>query len=335
MAHIQSRRSFIGSIGWVAALGPVVFAQGRAIRRIGFITGGVPELVTAFESEMLKLGYVDGKNIIVEKRIVRINSPTDLPNYAQELGQMDLDLIVAASLPVALAVRRANPAMPMVIATCPGMIKNGFAKTMKRPGGIYTGIDELPPGVTARRLKLLKTIAPRVSRVALLSTTPGTGGHETQLADAERAATALRVRVKAYRATTLAELNSALAAIKEDRMDGLLNFQGALSLMNRDLIIDLCAENRVAAIYQSEYFAQSGGLMTWAPSQPDQFRMAARYVDKILKGSRPRDLPIVYPPRYYLTINKKTLHLLGLTIPRGMKPDVILERYLEAKIEES
>jgi len=109
-------------------------------------------------------------------------------------------------------------------------------------------------------------------------------------------------------------------------MDGLLNFQGALSLMNRDLIIKFCAENRIPAIYQSEYFAESGGLMTWAPSQPEQFRMAARYVDKILKGAKPGDLAVVYPPRYYLTINKATARDLGLTLPRGIKPDILVGR---------
>ncbi len=327
MTLIQSRRTFIASLGLIAPT--AVFAQSKKrLGRIGFIIGGVPELIVAFEDELLKLGYINGKNITVEKRVLRVNNAADFPNYVLELTSMNLDLIVAASLPVALAVRRANPQMPMVIATCPGIVNNGFAKTMKRPGGICTGIDELPPGVTAKRLRLLKTIAPSVSRVALLSTTPGTGGHETQLADAELIAPALRVEVKAYRATTLPELHSALSAIKEDRRDGLLTFQGALSLMNRDLIIRFCRENRIPAIYQSEFFAQSGGLMTWAPSQPDQFRLAARYVDKILKGARPGDLSIVYPPRYYLTINKNTAGDLGLTLPGSLaaKADFLLER---------
>ena len=324
MEKMQSRRSFLGSCGLLALAGRVT-AQRSTSPRIGYLAGDFPTLNDAFESELVKLGYVNGKNITVEKRVSLINNPTDLPKYALELGRMDLVLIAVASLPVALAVRRVNPAMPMVIATCPGMVSNGFAKSLKRPGGIYTGIDELPPGVTAKRLKLLKTIAPAVSRVALLSTTPGTGGHENQVTDAQLAAPKLRVQVKAYRATNVPELHAALSAIKDDRMDGLLNFQGALSLMNRELIINFCAKNRIPAIYQSEFFAVSGGLMTWAPSQPDQFRLAARYVDKILKGTRPGDLPIVYPPRYYLTINKKTAREFGLTVPRSIKPDITLE----------
>ena len=112
--------------------------------------------------------------------------------YAAELAQMDLDLVLAGALPQALEMRKASPAMPMVIATCPGMISNGFAKSLRHPGGNYTGMDELPPGVTAKRLRLLKTIAPNVKHVALLSTTPARGGYRGQLADQERTARTLK-----------------------------------------------------------------------------------------------------------------------------------------------
>ncbi len=241
---------------------------------------------------------------------------------------MNLDLIVAGALVHALEVRKNNPAMPMVIATCPGMVSNGFAKSLKRPGGIYTGIDELPPGVTAKRLRLLKTAAPMVSRVGLLSTTPGHGGHEAQLADAEQAAKWLRLTVKPYRATTLSELEAGLASIVSDRMDGLLNFQGGLSLANRELIVDSAAKNRLPAIYQSAFFTEAGGLMAWAPDQEGQYREAARYVDKILKGASPGDLPVRYPGRYYLTINKSAARGLGLDLPPALlaKADQVLPK---------
>jgi putative ABC transport system substrate-binding protein len=138
------------------------------------------------------------------------------------------------------------------------MVSNGFAKSLKHPGGIYTGMDELPPGVTAKRLQLLKTAAPSVSRVALLSTTPGRGGHEAQLADAERAAKSLRLTVKPYRATSPTELETALAAIANDGMEGLANFQGGLSLGYRQLIVDFAAKNRLPAVYQSAFFVEAG-----------------------------------------------------------------------------
>src|SRR5262245_45264325 len=201
-----------------------------------------------------------------------------------------------------------------------------FRQESQAPGGIYTGIDELPPGVTAKRLRLLKMAAPKVSRVALLSTTPGRGGHEAQLADAEQAARSLRLTVKPYRVTKLSELETALSALVSDGMDGLANFQGALSITNRQLIVDFAAKNRLPAVYQSAFFVEAGGLMAWAPNQEGQYRMAARYVDQILKGARPGDLPIRYPGRYYLTINKSAAQGLGLVLPPALvaRADLVL-----------
>ena len=329
MASVYTRRSFVRSLGLFGCAVPLTaFAQRarpRRVRRIGFLCGAVPTLITAFEEELRRLGYVDGEDIVIEKRISRPNS-SDLAAQAPELARMDLELIVAAALPQALEVRKANPAMPMVIATCPGMVSNGFARSLKRPGGLYTGIDELPAGVTAKRLRLLKTAAPKVSRVALLSTTPGRGGHEAQLADAEGAARSLRLTVKPYRATTLGELETALAALVSDGMEGLANFQGAVSLANRQLVVDFAAKNRLPAVYQSAFFVEAGGLMAWAPNQEGQYRMAARYVDQILRGAKPGDLPVRHPGRYYLTVNQSAARGLGLTLPPALvaKADRVL-----------
>ncbi|HEY3136382.1 MAG TPA: ABC transporter substrate-binding protein [Blastocatellia bacterium] len=329
MASVYSRRWFVSRLGLLGCALPLTTStqlhRARRVGHIGFLGGGSPTLVEAFEQELHRLRYVEAENIVIEKRILRPNS-SDLAAQAAELAHMNLDLIVAGALVHALEVRKNNPAMPMVIATCPGMVSNGFAKTLKRPGGMYTGIDELPPGVTAKRLRLLKTAAPMVSRVGLLSTTPGHGGHEAQLADAEQAAKSLRLTVKPYRATTLNELEAALAAIVSDGMDGLLNFQGGLSLGNRELIVGFAAKNRLPAIYQSEFFTEVGGLMAWAPDQKGQYREAARYVDKILRGASPGDLPVRYPGRYYLTINKSAARGLGLVLPLALvaKADHVL-----------
>ena len=136
---------------------------------------------------MRTLGYSTGENIHIETRLGRANT-NDLAVHTTELAGMDLDFVVVAALPHALAMRQANPGMPMVIITCPGMVSNGFAESLERPGGIYTGMEELPPGVTRTRLQLLKRAAPSASRIALLSMTPGRSGHETQFAEAELAA---------------------------------------------------------------------------------------------------------------------------------------------------
>jgi putative ABC transport system substrate-binding protein len=294
-------------------------AQNLRVRRIGLALGDDPEGGgAAFRETLRVLGYVEGKNLVIEAREGLRSSSSSGTNASADLARMDLELLVVQSLPFALAARDANPAMPLVIVTTPGLISNGFAKTMERPGGNATGIDELPPGVTAKRLELLKTAAPAVSKVALLSTTPGRGGHETQLADAQAAARRFGVTVKPYRAATLAELERALASIAEDEMSGLLNFQGGLSFVNRQLIVDFAARHHIPAIYQATVFAKAGGLMTWAPDIVEQHRDAARYVGQILQGANPGDLPIRHPSRYYLTLNNMAAKNLGLTFPPAL-----------------
>lgn len=285
--------------------------------RVGFLIGaGFPTMAAAFRGELRKLGYVEGRNLILEMRQSRPNTRDGEVNTA-ELTAMDLELIVVASLPQALAVRNSNPAMPMVIATGPNLVGNGFAKTLEHPGGNVTGMDELPQGLTGRRLTLLKAAAPNISRVALLSTTPGVGAHEIQLADAQQAAAGLGIAVTTYRASSLPELRSALDAIVRDRMDGLVNFQGALSLVNRDIVIDTMRQQRIAAIFQSKLFTDSGGLMALSPDQEEQFREAARYVDRILRGANAGDLPIKHPSRYFLTVNLSAAREIGLTMPKA------------------
>jgi putative ABC transport system substrate-binding protein len=208
--------------------------------------------------------------------------------------------------------------MPMVIATCPGMVSNGFAQTLERPGGIYTGMDELPPGVTARRLQLLKAAAPSVTRVALLSTTPGRGGHETQLTDARQEAASLGIEVRPYRAATLDQLRTVLERLSGDGANGLLNFQGGLSVVNRQEIVDFASARRIPAIYQATMFADAGGLMAWAPDLLEQYREAAQFVVAILRGARPGDLPIKQPDRYYLTLNGTTARKIGVTFSKDL-----------------
>jgi len=292
-------------------------AQNPRVRRIGLglgddgVGGGA-----AFRETLREWGWVEGQNLYIEAR-EGLHTPSGT-NAPADLARMDLELLVIQSLAGALVARAANPAMPLVIVTTPGMVSNGFAKTMEHPGGNATGIDELPPGVTAKRLELLKTAAPALSKVALLSTTPGRGAHETQLADAQEAAGRLGVEVKPFRATSLAELDRALVSIAADGMNGLLNFQGGLSVVNRQRIIDFAAKYCIPAIYQAMVISRDGGLMTWAPDLAEQHREAARYVDKILRGANPGDLPIRYPAHYFLSLNNTAAKNLGLTFPPAL-----------------
>lgn len=323
MEFTRNRRAFIRDLALLSSTLPLAPSWTRQtaperVARIGYIANeGFPDLLAAFRQELSRRGYTEGKNIIIETRLSRYDT-SDSVTMAAELAQMNLALIVAGALPYALNVRTANPAMPMVIATCPGMVSNGFAQTLERPGGLYTGMDELPPGLTARRLRLLKAAAPAVTRVALLSTTPSRGGHEAQVADAEAAAPGLRVEVQPYRAASLAELRGALDQIAADRMTGLLSFQGSLSIVNRQLIVDFVTERRIPAIYQATRFVEAGGLMAWAPDLVEQYLEAATFVDAILKGAKPGDLAIKQPEKYFLTVNSTAAAKIGLTLPQDL-----------------
>jgi putative tryptophan/tyrosine transport system substrate-binding protein len=198
----SSRREFAKHVAAAAAawiVPSVTFGQKPTMRvpRVGFLIGvGFPTMAAAFSDEMRKLGYANGKNVIIEMRFGKANS-NDLEPLVAELMALDLDVIVAAALPIALAIRRGNTQVPLVVATGPALVENGLANSLSQPGLHTTGLDELPPGLTGRRLTLLKRAAPKMSRVALLSTTPGRGGHEIQLADAERAANTMGISVKA------------------------------------------------------------------------------------------------------------------------------------------
>jgi putative ABC transport system substrate-binding protein len=309
----HTRRTFLQALS-VSTLGAPALTRGANVDspartpRIGYLgPTNPPYLVNAFLDELRAQGFSDGENVIVEK--------SDTAEKVKAMPGMKLDFIVAGSLPSALTVRTANPNMPMVIATCPGMVSNGFASSLALPGGIYTGLDELPPGVTARRVELLKTAAPTVKRIALLSTTPGVGGHEKQYEDAQTAAQLLDMTVKVYRAPTVDDVDAALAAIASDQMEGMLNFQGAVSIYKRQAIVDFAAAHKLPAIYQATMFAEAGGLMSWAPDLAEQYREAARYAGAILRGAKPGDLAVKYPAKYFLTLNAAAASKIGLTFP--------------------
>lgn len=330
------RRKFIAQSTAAAATMSLALAaavRGAAPERvphIGFMIGTIPGTVspleTAFRGELAKLGLIEGKNIALEIR--RSMQEGELERHAAELAAMNLDLIVAAALPQALAVRNANPRMPMVVGTAAGLVANGFARSLKHPGGLVTGMEELTPGVTAKRLEFLATTVPGIERVGLLSTTPGVGGHEIQTAEALPAARRLGLAVTTYRATNVAELKQALADIVCDKQQAMLSFQGGLAFGQRHLIVAFAEEHRLPAMYQSTLFVEAGGLMAYAPDQEEQFRIAARLVDKILKGARPGDLPITYPDRYYLAINPVAAAAIGIAVPSAMlaKADLVLDR---------
>ena len=322
MGTFTTRRKFVKTLSLYCVASSILYSKElsnkQTVPRIGFLSGAGPmHLEKVFTEELKKLGFEEGKNVQIEIRLARPNT-TDLAAMATELAGMDLTLIVAASLPVALEIRKNNPKMPMVLATCPGMVSNGFAKSLEHPGGIYTGMDELPKGVVAKRLQLLKAAVPTAKRIALLSATPGVGGHEVQLAEAETTATSLRIEVKPYRVKSLEDLQKALTDLTNDGADGMVIFQGALTLANRKMVVDFASQNRLPVIYQQSVFVEVGGLMAWAPDLEQQFREAAHFVEKILKGAKPGDLPVKHPDKYYLTLNKTAAGEIGVKFSKEL-----------------
>ena len=321
MIEICTRRSLLLK-GALALAAPVLqscaHSVARRLPRVGYLAGaGNPGFVAAFHGELSRLGYVPGQNLHLVERFARPNSD-DTTRFAAQLAALDLDLIVAQALPYALQIRAANPRVPMVIGTGAGLVCNGFGQSMSRPGGLATGMEELVPGLTAKRLELLTLAAPGVRRVGLLSTTPASCGHDIQLADAQEGASRLGVLVKPYRATNLKGVHQALLAMVRDGQQGFVNFQGGLSLVNRQMIVDFAAENSLPAIYQALLFAEAGGLMSWAPDQNEQMRVAARMMDKIVRGAKPGDLPIIYPDRYFLTLNRTAAERINLRLPQHL-----------------
>ena len=322
MHTLATRRKFVRTLSFLCVAPSILYGKELSIKqsipRIGFLSGAGPlHLEKVFTDELKKLGFQEGKDVQIEMRLARPNT-TELAAMASELAGMDLTVIVAASLPIALEIRKNNPKMPMVIATCPGMVSNGFAKSLEHPGGIYTGMDELPKGVVAKRLQLLKAAVPTAKRIALLSATPGVGGHEAQLAEAETTAPTIGIEVKPYRVSSLEELQKALIDLKNDGIDGIVVFQGALTLANRKMVVDFAAQNRLPVIYQQSVFVEVGGLMAWAPDLEQQFREAANFVEKILKGAKPGDLPVKHPDKYYLTLNKTAASEIGVKFSKEL-----------------
>lgn len=326
----QSRRTFMTAFAAAAAVSVGVHrtaAGWQRVRRIGLLLGDDAAAGDAFEEELARLGY-GGDRIQIDKRVLG-GGRSGLQTIA-DLARSNSDLLIVAALPIALEVRRLNQTVPLVVVTgpalsctfglesCPAPALAQKTATVPRDRRV-TGIDELPPGVTSKRLSLLKTAFPRVRRIALLSTTPGIGGHEIQLADAEQEARRLDVTVRAYRAASVAQLEEAFTRIVADGNEGLANFQGGLSFVNRGLIIAFAAKHGLPAIYQATAFPESGGLMAWAPDLRDQFRQAADYAARILGGASPEDLPIRHPSKYYFVVNAAAAKAFG------MPPDVLAQ----------
>ena len=290
---------------------PAQQAAGKS-PRIGFLGDVPPFLDEAFRQGLRELGYVDGQNITIEHRAAAWKYER-LPGLAAELVRLKVDVIVAASPPATEAAKQATRTIPIVFTVVGDPVAAGFVASLARPGGNLTGLATISPELLGKQLEMLKAIAPKISRVAILLN-PSQGGHRLAVRQAESAVRALGVQLQVLEARTASEIDAAFAAMTSQRVGGLIVLRDAVFRAQRAQIVALAAKNRLPAVYGLREEAEAGGLLAYGASVPQNFRRAATYVDKILKGAKPSDLPVEQPTKFELVINLKTARALGLTI---------------------
>ncbi len=297
---MTTRRAFIGTLACVLAAPLAAQAQqpGR-VPRIGWLLTGsleAPEtraLLGAFRQGARELGYVEGQNIVVEYRAAEARLDR-FPALASDLVRLKVDLIVAGSTAAARAAQQATTTIPIVAPTMGDPIGDGFVASLARPGGNITGLTFLGPELAPKRLELLKEALPKMSRLA--------------------AARTLGVQLHLVGVRSPDEIDRAFSTMARQRPDAFVMFPSVMFFIERRRVIDLAQKHRLPSIYVAREFVEPGGLISYGASIADLFRRTATYVDKILKGAKPADLPVEQPTKFELVINLKTAKALGLTL---------------------
>ncbi len=323
---VMERRTFMAMLtgGIVAAPLAAEAQQAARVARIGWLgdnPAATPHLRVAFRQGLRDLGYVEGRNVVIEYRDAE-GKLERLPALAAELVALKVDVIVAPNTPAALAAKQATRTLPIVFTTAPDPVQSGLVTNLARPGGNVTGLSILAPELIGKRLEQLTQAVPGVNRVAALWQ-PGALGERTDkdnLKAAEVAARALGVRLQFVEARGPADIDRAFSEMTRARAGGLTVLSTPMFGSERRRLVDLAAKNRLPAVYQFREYVDAGALMSYGPDLADLYRRAATYVDKILKGAKPGDLPVEQPTKFELVINMKTAKALGLTIP----PSVLL-----------
>ena len=308
-------------------------AEGQAsnLRVIGFL-GPPPSaggLVQAFQQGLRDLGYVEGQNIRIEYRYtdVALQGHVELfPQLAAELVQLKPDVLVVSVTEAALAAKQATSTIPIVMVSVPDPVGAGLVASLARPGGNVTGLSRQTRDIISKTLQLLKEALPRATRVNLLSN-PTDPLSPMMVRDAMQAAKSLGVQLNIVEARTPGELEGAFSTMHTDRASALLVVSGAGFYLNRMQIVGLALKKRLPSVFQNREFIEAGGLLSYGPSTVANYRRATFFVDKILKGAKPNELPVEQPTQFELAINLKTAKALGLTIPTSvlLRADHLIE----------
>jgi putative ABC transport system substrate-binding protein len=296
---------------------PAEAQQPTKIPRIAYLTGNSPSTnparIEAFRQGLRELGFVEGKNIIIEWRYAE-GKADRLPALAAELVRVKVEVIVTTGPGPTRAAKEATTTIPIVIAQDPDPVGNGFVASLARPGGNITGLATLAPEISGKQVELLKETVSRLSRLAVLGTSTRPGNAQN-LEEMELAAGAFGVKLQYLDVLIPKDLETAFRAASKGRADGVLVLQTPLLTSHRPQVVDLAVKNRLPAIYATAEWVEDGGFMSYAASGTDLFRRSATYVDKILKGAKPADLPVEQPKKFELIINLKAAKQIGLTIP--------------------
>jgi putative ABC transport system substrate-binding protein len=291
--------------------------QPTKVPRIGFFSSISPSIfsarVEAFRQGLRELGYVEGKNIVIEWRSAE-GKADRLPALAAELVRLKVDVIVSPGPGPTRAVKQATNTIPIVMAFDDDPVGSGFAASLARPGGNITGLSTLASEISGKQLELLREIVPKLSRVAVLGNA-SQPGHPQALKEINVAADAFRVQVQYLEVRGPKDVETAFRAASKERADAALVLGSPIFISQRKQLADLAAKSRLPAIYNRPEYVEDGGLVFYGVSYTDLFRRAATYVDKILKGAKPGDIPIEQPKKFEFIINLKAAKQIGLTIP--------------------
>ena len=296
---------------------PADAQKSPAVRKIGFLSvpGSPSGAIEVFRRSLGELGYAEGHNIVIEYRSA--DGRPRLLELANELVRNKVELIVASGGPAARAAKDATKTIPIVFATSGDPVESGFVDSIARPGGSMTGMTWLSFELVGKRLELLKEAAPGISRVAILSN-PQHPGEQRELRETQSSARAMGMTLDYHQTGTRAEFDAAYNALSKKNINGLLVFPEGGTLANRMGIIDFATKRRLPSMLGWKEYVEAGGLMAYGPNRDESFKRIAVYVDKILKGAKPADLPVELPLRFELVINLKAAKKIGLTIPPNM-----------------
>jgi putative ABC transport system substrate-binding protein len=321
---VISRRRFLTGVALaLAPIGATAHAQeykAGKVSRVGFLGNSTAaleaNLVGPFREGLRDLGYVEGRNVLIEYRWAG-GKYERFPALIAELAALNVDVIVTAGTPAALAVKKTTPSIPLVMVAVGDPIGVGLVASLARPGGNATGLSSIAPELEGKRLELLREVVPKLLHIAVLWN-PDNPFHAGSLKETRAAAQVLGIKVQLLGIRVSEEFPAAFAAILKERPGALLVLADRLFLHNRARIVDFEARHRLPGVYAYRELVEQGGLMSFGPSYADMHRRAASYVDKILKGSKPADLPVEQPTKFELMINLKASKALGLTIPQSL-----------------